>query len=174
MNFDSYLLLFKLITNSLARPFETQLEASALNPRGKNNAILDVEVAIDIGEIQQKIQRSIGIDVVHVSATGNQVTLTGLVPDTVVADRALSVAKGLAGDAVVNAMQIAPSQQVMLEVRFLEVARTAGRDLGVNLFLANSSGTRGFNTGAPGISSRLRKPVRGLAACRFSQRPVRC
>ena len=89
---------------------------------------------------------------VRVSATGNQVTLTGLVPDTVVADRALSVAKGLAGDAVVNAMQIAPSQQVMLEVRFLEVARTAGRDLGVNLFLANSSGTRGFNTGAPGIS----------------------
>jgi pilus assembly protein CpaC len=56
----------------------------------------------------------------------------------------------LAGDAVVNAMQIAPSQQVLLEVRFLEVARTAGRDLGVNLFLANNSGTRGFNTGAPG------------------------
>jgi pilus assembly protein CpaC len=122
---------------------------------GRLISILDVEVAIDIGEIQQKIQRSIGIDVVHVSATGNQVTLTGLVPDTVVADRALSVAKGLAGDAVVNAMQIAPSQQVMLEVRFLEVARTAGRDLGVNLFLANSSGTRGFNTGAPGISSPI-------------------
>ncbi|HTE76014.1 MAG TPA: type II and III secretion system protein family protein [Xanthobacteraceae bacterium] len=117
---------------------------------GRLISILDVEVAIDIGEIQQKIQRSTGIDVVHVSATGNQVTLTGLVPDTIVADRALAVAKGLAGDAVVNAMQIAPSQQVMLEVRFLEVARSAGRDLGVNLFLANSSGTRGFNTGAPG------------------------
>ena len=118
---------------------------------GRLISILDVEVAIDIGEIQQKIQRSIGLDAVHVSATGNQVALTGMVPDTVVADRALSVAKGLAGDAVVNAMQIAPSQQVMLEVRFLEVARTAGRDLGVNLFLANSSGTQGFNTGAPGI-----------------------
>jgi pilus assembly protein CpaC len=43
----------------------------------------------------------------------------------------------------------------MLEVRFLEVARTAGRDLGVNLFLANSSGTRGFNTGAPGITNPI-------------------
>jgi len=112
-------------------------------------SILDVEVAIDIGEIQQKIQRSIGIDAVRVSATGTQVTLTGMMPDTVVSDRALSVAKGLAGD-VVNAMQIAPAQQVMLEVRFLEVARTAGRDLGVNLFLANKSGTQGLNTGAPG------------------------
>jgi pilus assembly protein CpaC len=122
---------------------------------GRLLSILDVEVAIDIGEIQQKIQRSIGIDVVHVSATGSQVTLTGTVPDTVVADRAISVAKGLAGDAVVNAMQIAPSQQVLLEVRFLEVSRTAGRDLGVNLFLANSSGTRGFNTGAPGTTSPI-------------------
>jgi pilus assembly protein CpaC len=69
------------------------------------------------------------------------------------ADRALAVAKGMAGEAVVNAMQIAPSQQVMLEVRFLEVARTAGRDLGINLFLANNNGNRGFNTGAPGFTS---------------------
>ena len=123
---------------------------TVFDSEGRLVSILDVEVAIDIGEIQQKIQRSIGFDAVHVSATGNQVTLTGLVPDTVVADRAISVAKGLAGDAVVNAMQIAPAQQVMLEVRFLEVARSAGRDLGVNLFLANGSKTRGFNTGLPG------------------------
>ena len=125
---------------------------TVFDSEGRLVSILDVEVAIDIGEIQQKIQRSIGIDAVRVSATGNQVTLTGLVPDTVVADRAISVAKGLAGDAVVNAMQIAPAQQVMLEVRFLEVARSAGRDLGINLFLANGSGTRGFNTGAPGTT----------------------
>jgi pilus assembly protein CpaC len=65
------------------------------------------------------------------------------------------VAKGMAGEAVVNAMQIAPSQQVMLEVRFLEVARTAGRDLGINLFVANSNGNRGFNTGAPGFTSPI-------------------
>jgi pilus assembly protein CpaC len=31
-------------------------------------------------------------------------------------------------------MQVAPNQQVMLRVRFLEVDRTAGRDLGVNFF----------------------------------------
>ena len=128
---------------------------TVFDSEGRLVSILDVEVAIDIGEIQQKIQHSTGLDTVRVSATGNQVTLTGMVPDTVVADRAISVAKGLAGDAVVNAMQIAPSQQVMLEVRFLEVSRTAGRDLGVNLFLSNASGTRGFNTGAPGTASPL-------------------
>jgi pilus assembly protein CpaC len=128
---------------------------TVFDSEGRLVSILDVEVAIDIGEIQQKIQRSTGLDAVHVSATGSQVTLTGMVPDTVIADRAISVAKGLAGDAVVNAMQIAPSQQVLLEVRFLEVARSAGRDLGVNLFVANSSGTRGFNTGAPGTANPI-------------------
>jgi len=35
----------------------------------------------------------------------------------------------------------------MLEVRFLEVARDAGRDLGVNLYGGNAAGSRGFNTG---------------------------
>ena len=144
---------------------------------GRLLSILDVEVAIDIGEIQQKIQRSIGIDAVRVSATGNQVTLTGMVPDTVVADRALSVAKGLAGDAVVNAMQIAPAQQVLLEVRFLEVSRTAGRDLGVNLFLANGSGTRGFNTGAPGTATPITQASPGPGGVPIFTTPsqvVRC
>ena len=37
-------------------------------------------------------------------------------------------------------MKVAPSQQVMLKVRFLEVDRTAGRDLGVNWFGGNKNG----------------------------------
>ena len=51
---------------------------------------------------------------------------------------ALTIARSLAGDrlTVVNAMQVAPAQQVILKVRFLEVSRTAGRNLGVNWFVA--------------------------------------
>ena len=44
-------------------------------------------------------------------------------------------------------MQIAQAQQVLLKVRFLEASRTAGRDLGVNLFAANKKLTSGVNTG---------------------------
>ena len=117
--------------------------------------ILDVEVAIDTAGMQQKIQASTGIKAIRVSANGSQVILTGLVPDTVVADRALEVARGMAGDAVVNAMQVAPAQQVLLEVRFLEVSRSAGRDLGVNWFGGTAGGTRGFNTGSPGTDSPI-------------------
>jgi len=108
--------------------------------------ILDVEVAIDTAGMQQRIQASTGIKAIRVSANGSQVILTGMAPDTVVADRALAVARGMAGDAVVNAMQVAPAQQVMLEVRFLEVTRDAGRHLGVNLFAAGPGGG-GINTG---------------------------
>ena len=46
---------------------------------------------------------------------------------------------------IVNAMKVAPSQQVMLRVRFLEVARTASREIGVNWFGANNAGNRGFS-----------------------------
>ena len=74
--------------------------------------------------------------------------LSGLVPDAVVADKAVSIAKSMvkAGN-IVNALTVAPSQQVMLKVRFLEATRTAERDLGVNWFGTNANGTRGFSTG---------------------------
>jgi len=37
------------------------------------------------------------------------------------------------GGSIVNAMKVAPAQQVMLKIRFLEVARSASREIGVNL-----------------------------------------
>ena len=56
-----------------------------------------------------------------------------------------------ANNYVINAMRVAASQQVMLRVRFVEVDRTAERDLGVNWFGANRNGTRGINTGTGGL-----------------------
>jgi pilus assembly protein CpaC len=41
----------------------------------------------------------------------------------------------------------------MLKVRFIEASRTAGRDLGVNWFASNESGTRGVNTGLGGLTA---------------------
>jgi pilus assembly protein CpaC len=68
--------------------------------------------------------------------------------NAVAADRAVEMAKTMVPEgSIVNAMQVAPSQQVMLRVRFLEVARDASRELGVNLFAKNSAGNQGFATG---------------------------
>lgn len=115
----------------------------------KQIGILDVEVVIDTGNLQQNIRSSTGMQGVRVSASEGQVVLSGTATDAVAAERAMAIATSTVakGGTVVNAMTVAAPQQVMLEVRFLEVGRDAGRDLGVNLFGGNASGSRGFNTG---------------------------
>ncbi|MCK1707606.1 MULTISPECIES: type II and III secretion system protein family protein [unclassified Bradyrhizobium] len=115
----------------------------------KQIGILDVEVVIDTGNLQQNIRTGSGMQGIRVSASEGQVVLSGTAVDAVAAERAMAIATGSVakGGTVVNAMSVAAPQQVMLEVRFLEVARDAGRDLGVNLFGGNASGSRGFNTG---------------------------
>src|SRR3954447_13440942 len=109
----------------------------------KQIGILDVEVAIDTSNLQQNIHASTGAQGIRVSASEGQVVLSGTAADAVAAERAVSIANGTVpkGGIVVNAMSVAAPQQVMLEVRFLEVSREAGRNLGVNLFAGNASGS---------------------------------
>ena len=96
--------------------------------------VLDVEVALDERNLQEKIEMTTGTRGIRVSSSNGQVVLSGQATDAVAADRALAVAKALSPNGVINAMNIAPSQQVLLEVRFLEASRDAGRQLGVNWF----------------------------------------
>ncbi|WP_342710739.1 type II and III secretion system protein family protein [Bradyrhizobium sp. B124] len=129
----------------------------------KQIGILDVEVTVDIGNLQQNIASSTGTRGIRVSASEGQVVLSGTASDAVVAERAMTIAKGSVpeGGIVVNAMSVAAPQQVMLEVRFLEVNRQAGRDLGVNLWAANANGTNVANTGL-GSATAARVPIGGI------------
>jgi pilus assembly protein CpaC len=109
--------------------------------------VIDVEVTPDTGSLREKIGASTSDGGIHVSSINGQVVLSGQATDAVSADRALAVAKGLSPDTpVVNAMSIASTQQVMLKVRFLEVSREGGRQLGVNWFVNNKG--RGGTIGA--------------------------
>jgi pilus assembly protein CpaC len=125
--------------------------------------ILDLEVAIDTANLQQKIRESIGSNKIFVTSNNNQVVLSGVAADAVAVDRAVSVAKSLlivSGSTVVNAMTIAASQQVMLKVRFLEASRTAERDLGVNWLAANASHST-FGITGPNITATPATPATG-------------
>jgi pilus assembly protein CpaC len=115
--------------------------------------IFDVEVAVDTGNLQEKIQASTGSRGIRVSSSNGQVILSGQAVDAVAAERAVALAKDFAPNGVVNAMSVAHSQQVLLKVRFLEASREAGRQLGVNWFGSNAAGTRGFTTGQGGLVS---------------------
>src|SRR6266478_398752 len=130
----------------------------------KQIGILDVEVALDTGNLQQNIQSSTGTRGIRVSANEGQVVVSGTATDAVAAERAMAIATGSVpkGSVVVNAMNVAAPQQVMLEVRFLEVNRSAGRDLGVNLSAANANGTNIGISGQGGVTAAGRSPIGGI------------
>ena len=72
---------------------------------------------------------------IRVSSENGQVVLSGVASNAIDADRAVNLAEAwVPNGAVVNAMNVASPQQVMLKVRFLEVDRNAGRELGVNWY----------------------------------------
>lgn len=116
--------------------------------------VVDVDVAIDSRNLEQKINSSTGTRGIHVSSMNGQVVLSGEATNAVAAARAVAVAKALSPNGVVNAMSIGAAQQVLLKVRFIEASRDAGRALGVNWFAGNGagSGSAGVNTGQGGLT----------------------
>jgi len=115
--------------------------------------VIDVEVTLDTGNLQEKIRASTGSRGIRVGSSNGQIVLSGVAANAVAAERAVQVAKSMVteGAAIVNAMSVAPAQQVMLKVRFLEVERSASREFGVNWFGANNGANRGFRTGLGGL-----------------------
>jgi pilus assembly protein CpaC len=146
---------------------------SVFDPNHRAIAVVDLEVVPDTGSLSSKIQASTGGSAIRVTSSNHQIVLSGEASDAVSAERAVQVAKGLSPESpVVNAMRVAPSQQVMLKVRFLEASREAGRDLGINWFAGNNKGTRGVTTGVgvPSISGR--PPINSPATVNANGTPV--
>jgi pilus assembly protein CpaC len=155
-------------------------------------AVVDLEVTPDTASLRSKIVATTGAQKISVTSANGQVILSGEANDGVSAARAVDLARGLAagqgapgGQApVVDAMKVAASQQVMLRVRFLEVDRNAGRDLGINWFGGNRYGagqtglgsaqvtepvspTPGLNGSTPAVSSTGVFPGTAAAAIPF-------
>ncbi len=117
-------------------------------------AVVDLEVTPDAASLHGDILATTGARSIHVSSANGEVVLSGEASDAVSAARAVEVAKGLTPNApVIDAMKVAPSQQVMLKVRFLEVDRNAGRDLGINWFGGNKNGLGVSGLGAVSSSA---------------------
>ena len=126
---------------------------SVFNQSMQLAAVIDVEVTPDTSNLQEKIRASTGSGGIHVGSSNGQIVLSGVASNAVAADRAVEVAKTMVPEGnIVNAMKVAPSQQVMLRVRFLEVARSASRELGVNWFGTNNAGNQGFATGLGAVT----------------------
>ena len=92
--------------------------------------VFDVEVVFDTSQLQTEIRRRFPHAGLKVSAVNGRIMLSGTAPDGPTVDKAVLIAKQFGPD-VINSISVLQPQQVMLEVRFVEATRQAGRDLGV-------------------------------------------
>ena len=125
---------------------------------GRVISIIDVAVGPDVIALTDQLNKLIVGDKIEAHISNDSVVLTGMVNSAGAADRALQLAKAYAGDKVINMIAMGSSQQVMLEVRFAEVTRSTGKDIGVKLSAGSRDGTfsgvtgtgSGFVPGTPG------------------------
>jgi len=116
-------------------------------------AVVDVVVGPDVITLRRQLSELMPIQGVGARISNDSIVLEGVVPDAVAADRAVQIAESYAPGKVINLLAIGSSQQVMLEVRFSEVKRSALKQLGIGGFLSGS-GNNGFQ-GAIGSGAAL-------------------
>lgn len=132
-----------------------QLGTTSLTLYDRSNrvmAVMDVAVGPDVIGLREQIGSLMPDEVIDARISNESIVLSGTVSSAGAADRAVQLARAYAGDNVVNLMALGGSQQVMLEVRFAEVTRQVGKDLGVRTFF-NSRGGR--LSGVTGTGSSL-------------------
>jgi pilus assembly protein CpaC len=104
----------------------------ALLDNGKQMiGVVDVEVTYDLESLQSRLSAQPGLDGIKVESVNGKILLTGVVPDAVAMQNAMTLAKQVSEGEVTNAMRVAAPQQVLLEVRFIEADRSAAKALGV-------------------------------------------
>ena len=89
--------------------------------------IYSVEVTADAPALQRYLKALLPDENITVTSTGNTVTLNGTVKDPFTAQRAVDVA-ATSGATVIDNLYTPPAQQVMLMVRFAEIARSTSLD----------------------------------------------
>jgi len=92
--------------------------------------ILDVEVSYDISRLVNELKRRFPGSALRAASVNGRIMLSGEVADAATLDQAVTIARQF-GPEIINAVSVMSPQQVMLEVRFIEISRTAGRELGV-------------------------------------------
>jgi pilus assembly protein CpaC len=101
--------------------------------------IFDVEVSYDITRLTNELKRRFVGSRLQASSINGRIMLSGEVVDAATLDKAVTIARQF-GPEIINSVSVMSPQQVLLEVRFIEISRTAGRELGVqwNHFGGNS------------------------------------
>lgn len=92
--------------------------------------IFDVEVSYDITRLTNELARRFPGSQIKASSVNGRIMLSGSAIDAAQLDQAVTIARQF-GPEIINAVSVMQPQQVMLEVRFIEISRTASREFGV-------------------------------------------
>jgi pilus assembly protein CpaC len=92
--------------------------------------VIEVEVGYNTPRLAAEMALK-GPGGARIGSANGRTVLSGEMPDGVSAAKAVALAKQY-GPEVLNELTVRGPQQVMLEVRFVEASRNAGRELGVN------------------------------------------
>lgn len=93
---------------------------------------VNVEVGADTPDLAASIQEVVPQAKIRVETINGKLRLSGTVPDAVSLRKAVELAEQYASEGIINALRVTGGQQVMLEVRFIEANRNAGRELGIS------------------------------------------
>jgi pilus assembly protein CpaC len=116
-------------------------------------AVMDVAVGPDVIGLRRQLSELIPGSAIGARMSNDSVVLEGTVASGPAADRAVRLAETYAPGKVVNLLSVGASQQVMLEVRFAEVKRSALKQIGVGLGVGSDGGKlEGVIGGGAGLS----------------------
>ena len=120
--------------------------------------IFDVEVTYDVTRLTNELKRRFPRSHIWASAVNGRIMLSGEVADAVSLDQAVTIARQFGPD-IINTVSVMSPQQVMLEVRFVELSRTAGRELGVQWNVFNKYATANLGSQQPAGNLPLTAPA---------------
>jgi len=116
--------------------------------------VIDVRVAQDLESLRADFAAALPGEPIRILPMANGILLSGEVSTSSVALRAKAIAERYAPAAVTSDLTVQSAQQVMLEVRVIEASRSALKDFGVNIDVANNSGiVFGSGTGLVGLNA---------------------
>jgi pilus assembly protein CpaC len=95
-------------------------------------AVVDVVVGPDVTTLKRQLSELLPADEISARMSNDSIVLEGMVRNAVDSDRAVQIADTFAPGKVVNLLSLGSAQQVMLDVRFAEVKRSALSQIGVN------------------------------------------
>lgn len=119
--------------------------------------LIEIEVKLGLDELRGDLRRLLPGELIDVYAVHDGVYLDGKVTTAAAAEMALQLAERHVPGGVANGLSVGQSQQVLLEVRFLEASRNAVREIGFGHNIDANDVVIGTESGT--VSGLLEKTV---------------